>query len=55
MVDCNHIRGRIKHMKLNYKSVDTSTIKGLKYAEWLKAHGWHIIAIGFNTLTFEKG
>lgn len=42
-------------MKFKYKTVDTRTIKGLKYAEWLKAHGWHIIAIGYLTLTFEKG
>ena len=41
-------------MKYTYKTVDTRTIKGLKYAEYLKAHGWHIISIGFYTLTFEK-
>ncbi len=37
-----------------YRTVDTSTLKGLKRAEWYGARGWKIINVGFTTLTFEK-
>ena len=41
-------------MRYKYKTVDTTTLKGLKYAEWLKAHGWTIILVSPFNITFEK-
>jgi hypothetical protein len=41
-------------MSYKYKSVDTSTLAGLKRAEWYKAHGWKIISVGLFVITFEK-
>lgn len=35
-----------------YVTVNTQTIKGLKHAEWYKAHGWIIVSIGFYTIQF---
>jgi hypothetical protein len=37
-----------------YKTADTSTLKGLKYGEWLKSHGWTIIKTGLYLIWFEK-
>lgn len=37
-----------------YKTVDTSTLAGLKRAEWYQAHGWKIISSGLYLITFEK-
>ena len=39
---------------MKYRNVDTSSIQGLKKAEWYKAHGWKIISSGLFTITFEK-
>jgi len=41
-------------MRIKYKSADTSTLKGLKYAEWLKAHGWIIYSTGLFIIRFYK-
>lgn len=41
-------------MGYKYKDVDTRTLKGLKYAEYLKSHGWKIISVGFYNILFEK-
>jgi len=37
-----------------YKYVDITTSKGLKRAEWYKAHGWKIIQSSIWTIVFEK-
>lgn len=39
---------------IKYRIVDISTLKGLKRAEWYKAHGWIIGSVGFNTIQFYK-
>lgn len=41
-------------MKTKYARVDTSTMKGQKYAEWLYAHGWSIVSSGLFIVTFQK-
>ena len=42
-------------MKLfKYETVDTSTLSGLKRAEYLYAHGWTIIRTGLFLLYFQK-
>ena len=41
-------------MKFIYKTVDTSTLKGLKEAEKLKEKGWKIIRAGLFLIQFEK-
>ena len=41
-------------MVIKYRIVDISTLKGLKRAEWYKAHGWIIGSVGFNTIQFYK-
>lgn len=41
-------------MKYQYKTIDTSTLRGLKQAESLKANGWRLISVGLYTLIFEK-
>jgi hypothetical protein len=38
--------------KIEYKQVDTSTLKGLKEAERLHANGWKIIRTGLFTIQF---
>jgi len=40
--------------KLEYRTVSTHTLKGLKEAERLKAAGWKIIRSGLFTITFER-
>ena len=40
--------------RFKYKSVDTSTLEGLKEAERYKANGWKIISTGFYTIIFSK-
>jgi hypothetical protein len=40
--------------KLKYEQVDTRSLKGLKRAEYLKAHGWRIISTGLWLIHFEK-
>lgn len=37
-----------------YKTVDTSTLKGLKEAERLHANGWKTIRAGLFSVLFEK-
>lgn len=39
---------------MQYKTVDTSTLAGLKRAEWYKAHGWKIIRTGLFIIQFAK-
>jgi hypothetical protein len=41
-------------MKFQYKTVDTSTLKGLKTAERLYKNGWKIIRNGLFIIQFEK-
>lgn len=41
-------------MAFKYKTVDTSTVEGLKRAERLVARGWKIISVGFWQLILEK-
>ncbi len=41
-------------MKLKYKTVDTSTLKGLKLAERLHMNGWKTIRVGLFLVYFEK-
>ncbi len=40
--------------KTKYKTVDTSTLKGLKQAERLYTNGWKIIRAGLFTIQFVK-
>ena len=42
-------------MKYQYETVYTSTLKGLKRAEYLHTHGWKIISTGLYLIQFEKG
>ena len=37
-----------------YKSIDTSTLKGLKQAERLHANGWTCYSVGLFILKFYK-
>jgi len=41
-------------MKLQYRTVDLRTLKGIKLAERLKANGWKIGSVGFYTLQLYK-
>ena len=41
-------------MTLKYKTVDTTTLKGLKRAERLHAYGWKMIRVGLFSIQFEK-
>ena len=41
-------------MKLKYRTVDTSTLAGLRRAERLKRLGWTIVRTGLFLITFEK-
>lgn len=40
--------------KYKYKTIDISTIAGIKKAEWYQSHGWKIISIGGDKIQFEK-
>lgn len=40
--------------RFEYRTVDTSTLEGLKQAEWLKEHGWKIIRTGLYLIQFER-
>ena len=40
--------------KYEYKSIDTSTIEGIKEAEKLHESGWKIVQVGLFTILFEK-
>ncbi len=39
---------------MKYKIVDTSTLAGLKRAEWYHARGWKIHSFGLFLITFSK-
>jgi len=39
---------------IKYKTVDTSTLAGLKAAEKLKNNDWIIGSVGFSTIQFYK-
>lgn len=39
---------------MQYKTVDTSTLKGLKQAERLKAQGWKIGRVGLFLIQFYR-
>lgn len=41
-------------MKFKYKTIDTSTIEGLKQAERLHRLGWKTISVGLFLIVFEK-
>lgn len=41
-------------MKTQYKTIDTSTLAGLKEAESLKANGWQIVRTGLFLVYFQK-
>lgn len=41
-------------MKFEYKTVITSNLKGIRYAERLLNAGWRIISNGMDTLLFER-
>jgi hypothetical protein len=40
--------------KHQYKTVDTSTLKGLRQAERLQAAGWTIMSVGLFLVRFYK-
>ncbi len=40
--------------KYQHRDVDTRTLAGLKKAEWYKAHGWEIVAVGIYTISFRR-
>jgi predicted RNA binding protein YcfA (HicA-like mRNA interferase family) len=40
--------------KTQYKTVDTSTLEGLKQAERLKANGWTIDRVGLHLVWFHR-
>jgi hypothetical protein len=40
--------------KFEYKTVDTSTLKGLKEAEKLHMSGWKMIRVGLFSILFER-
>ena len=41
-------------MKFEYKTIDTSTLKGLKEAERLHQTGWKMIRTGLFLIQFER-
>lgn len=41
-------------MKTEYRTVDTSTLEGLKKAERLKARGWTIARVGLFIIQFYR-
>ena len=41
-------------MATKYRTVDTSTLAGLRTAERLKAHGWICYSVGLFILKFYK-
>jgi len=42
-------------MKIKYsKLISLRTIKGIKYAEYLKESGWKIASYGIDTIQFYK-
>jgi hypothetical protein len=41
-------------MKMEYKTVDISTVKGLQQAERLHAQGWKMARVGLFTIQFYR-
>ena len=41
-------------MAIKYETVDTSTLKGLKRAEYLHTHGWQVARVGLFLVYFYK-
>lgn len=41
-------------MRIEYRTVDTSTLKGLKQAERLQARGWIIGRVGLFLIQFYR-
>jgi hypothetical protein len=41
-------------VRIRYRSVDTSSLKGLRTAERLKANGWTLYSVGLFWLRFYK-
>lgn len=41
-------------MKVKYRMVDTSTLKGLRTAERLKNNGWEVTRVGLFIIQFRK-
>jgi hypothetical protein len=39
---------------MKYRTVDTSTLKGLKQAERLRVSGWKMARVGLFTITFYR-
>ncbi len=39
---------------IEYKNVDTTTVKGIKDAERLKANGWIVYSIGLFRIQFYR-
>lgn len=44
----------IRYAKVQYRTVDTSTLKGLKEAERLHTSGWKTASVGLFTIQFYK-
>lgn len=45
---------KIEKYRTEYKTVDTSTLKGLKIAERLHANGWIVYRTGLFLVYFQK-
>jgi hypothetical protein len=43
-----------RNARLQYRTVDTRTLQGLKTAERLKDNGWRIISTGLFLIQFER-
>lgn len=41
-------------MRIEYKTVNIRTLKGLRKAERLKEKGWKIGSVGFETIQFYR-
>jgi len=41
-------------MKYKYKTIDITTVEGLKQAERLHTSGWKTIRVGLFSIQFEK-
>lgn len=41
-------------MKIKYRTIDTTTLKGIKAAERLHAYGWKMGRVGLFTIQFYR-
>lgn len=41
-------------MIYEYKTISLRTLSGVKQAERMKANGWEIVSIGFETIMFQR-